>query len=54
MVVVTRVVMTRPGDIVRMAMLGMVGAVIGLCRHGSWTMLDGFNGGSNGKRQDKA
>jgi hypothetical protein len=46
--------MIRSGDIVRMTMRGMVGAVIGLRRHGSGTMLDGFNGRSDGQRQGKA
>lgn len=54
MIVVARIVMIRPGDIMRMTMLGMVGAVIGLGRNGAGTMLDGFNGGSNGQRQSKA
>jgi hypothetical protein len=53
MVVVARIVMIRSGDIVRMTMRGVVGAVVGFCRHGCGTMLDGFNGGSDRQRQSK-
>lgn len=45
--------MIRPGNVMSMAMLGMIGPVIGLGGHGAGTMLDGLNGGSDGQRQGK-
>ena len=53
MVMVARIVVAA-WHVMGMAVLGMIGAVIGLGRNGSWTMLHGFNGGSNGQRQSKA
>jgi hypothetical protein len=37
----------------RVAMLGMIGAVIGFGGHGAGAMFDGLNGGSDGQRQGK-
>ncbi len=54
MIVVARVVMIRASDVMFMAVLGVIGTVIGLGGHRSRAMLDGFNGGSNGQRQSKA
>ena len=53
MIVVARVVVIRPGNVMRMAMFGMIGAVIGLGGHGAGAMFDGLNGGSDGQRQGK-
>ncbi len=53
MIVVARVVMIRPCDIVRMAMLDMIGAVIGLGGHSAGTMLHGLKRGRDGQRQGK-
>jgi hypothetical protein len=50
MIVVTRVVVIRLGNVMRVAMFGMIGAVIGLGCHGAGTMFDGLNGGSDGQR----
>jgi len=52
-IVVARVVMIRPGYVMRVAMLGMPGSVIGLSCHCAGTMFDGLNGGSDGQRQGK-
>lgn len=53
MIVVTRVVVIRTGNVMRVAMFGMIGPVIGLGGHGAGAMFDGLNGGSDGKRQGK-
>lgn len=37
----------------RVAMLGMIGAVIGFGGHGAGTMFDGLNGRGDGQRQGK-
>lgn len=54
MIVVARVVMIRPGNVMRVAKLGVIGPVIGpvigLSRHGAGTMFDGKGGGSDGQR----
>lgn len=54
MIVVARVVMIRASDVVFMAVLGVIGTVIGLGGHGSGTMLNGFNGRSDCQGQSKA
>jgi hypothetical protein len=46
--------MIHTSDFMCMAMLSVISAVVGLCRHRPRTMLDGFNGGGNGQRQSKA
>jgi hypothetical protein len=46
--------MIRTSSVMRMAMLSVISAVIGLGGHCARAMLDGFNGGSNGQRQSKA
>jgi hypothetical protein len=46
--------MIRTSDVMCMAMLSVISAVIGLAGHRARAMLDGFNGGSNGERQSKA
>ena len=53
MVVIARVVVIRPGNVMRVAMLGMIGAVIGLGGHGAGTVLDGLYGGGDRQRQGK-
>jgi hypothetical protein len=53
MIVVTRVVVIRPDNVMRVAMFGMIGPVIGFGDHGAGTMFDGFDGGSDGQRQGK-
>lgn len=53
MIVVTRVVVIRPGNVMRVAMFVMIGPVIGLGGYGAGTMFDGLNGGGDGQRQDK-
>jgi hypothetical protein len=53
MIVVTRVVVIRTGNVMRVAMFGMIGPVIGFGGHGAGAMFDGLNGGSDGKRQGK-
>lgn len=53
MIVVARVVVIGSGDIVRMAMFGMIGAVIRLGGHGAGTMLHGLKGWRDGQRQGK-
>jgi hypothetical protein len=46
--------MVRPGDVMRMASLGMIGALIGLGGKGFGAMLDGFNSRGGCQRQGKA
>ncbi len=50
MIVIARVVMIRPGNVVRMAMPGMVSPVVGFGGHRRGAMLDGFNGRRDGQR----
>jgi hypothetical protein len=53
MIVVTRVVVIRPGNVMRVAMFGMIGPVIGFGCHGARAMFDGLNGRGDGQRQGK-
>lgn len=50
MIVVARVVMIRPGNVMQMAMPGMIGAVIGFGGQGSGAMFDRFDSGGKCQR----
>jgi hypothetical protein len=51
MIVVARVVMIRASDVMFMAVLGVIGTVIGLGGHRAWPVLDRLNGRGNRKRK---
>lgn len=53
MIVVSGIVMIRPGDAVQLPVFCMKGPVIGLGSHCAGTVLGGLKGGGDGQRQDK-
>jgi hypothetical protein len=54
MVVIPGIVMFRPGNVVRMAMFGLTGTVVGLGKHGPGTLLDRHGGSGKRQRQGNA
>lgn len=51
MIMIARVMMIRPSNVMHMAMLGMIGTVIGLGGHRAGPVLQRFHGRSNRQRQ---